>query len=128
MSYLEDNFDEFVTGQEYEQGKVKKLKKVTKFTFKTNKPTGKWAWVHNPSHYIKYGKVQVGSIDHETNKIRLQVIKDDINEGGNPNCPWKWITLAYKPTSLQDAKDFLNLKFDILIAKYKLYTDQSNRK
>lgn len=27
MSYYEDNFDEFVTGKEYEQGKKKKLTK-----------------------------------------------------------------------------------------------------
>jgi hypothetical protein len=91
------------------------------FKFKTNKPTGKWRAFDNPSHHIKHKGKEVGMIDHEAPfKIRLMVMKADIMEDGNGNCPWKWITLTKQSESLQEAKDFLNEKIDIIFAKYNI--------
>jgi hypothetical protein len=33
-------------------------------------------------------------------RIRFSVVKDDINEDGNPNSVWKWITLTFLPTMM----------------------------
>lgn len=94
---------------------------MKKFTFKTTKPTGKYRCFHKPYHDIKIKGQTIGNIDHETFKIRLMVIKSDINEDGNPNCTWKWITLSKKSNSIQEAKDFLNEDFVIktIFEKYK---------
>jgi hypothetical protein len=48
------------------------------------------------------------------------VHKDDINEDGNPNCPWKWISLKKESESLQEAKDWLNENIEEVLAKYPL--------
>jgi len=64
-----------------------------KFTFKTEKPTGAYRSFFSENHYIKLNKKQVGAIADRTWKIRLMVFKDDINEDGNANCQWKWISL-----------------------------------
>jgi hypothetical protein len=92
------------------------------FTFKTVKPTGRYKWLQPDSHYIKINRKQVGSIDPDNPfRIRLLVLKDDIMEDGNPNCPWKSICLKKESTSLQEAKKFLNDHFTSLTAKYKIY-------
>lgn len=96
--------------------------KTKKFTFKTSKPTGKWAWLSKPTHYIKLDKIQCGSIDHESpHKIRLQVIKKDIMEDGNKNCPWKWVKLKHESKSVDEAKEFLNKNVDVLLSMYELF-------
>jgi len=86
--------------------------KATKFTFKTNKPTGKYHSFFETFHYIKLNGLQVGSIDDKApHKIRLMVILED----GNPNCDWKWIKLKHESVSLQDAKDWVNVNFDKIL-------------
>ena len=82
---------------------------MKKFTFKTNKPTGKYRAFYSAHHDIKYDKKVVGRIkDGMPWKIWLMVVKKDINEDGNPNCPWKWIRFKQESNSLQDAKEWLN--------------------
>lgn len=99
-------------------------KRKQKFTFKTDKATGPF-WSFSPDyHYIKLKKKQCGSINDKTWEIRLQVIKDDINEDGNPNCEWKWIQLKKKSDSLQEAKDFVNNHIEAILDKYNLYLDE----
>lgn len=92
-----------------------------KFTFKTDKPVGKWRAFHNSYHRIKLDGKIVGSITSEDFKIRLKVIKADIMEDKNPNCEWKWITLAKKSANLQEAKDFLIANTKAIVEKYNLY-------
>lgn len=94
-----------------------------KFTFKTTKPTGKYAFLDKSSHDIKLNKKDVGSIVDGTWIIRLKVVKNDIMEDGNPNCPWKWIALKKESSSLQEAKDFLNANFKTITEKFNLFGD-----
>ena len=90
------------------------------FTFKTEKPEGKYKGFSNPSHNIKILKTIVGEIIHKEWKIRLMVIKDGIEfKDENTNC--KWITLKRESESLQDAKDFLNRNFVKITERYPLY-------
>lgn len=92
-----------------------------KFTFKTEKPTGKWKSFQSDHHFIKIGKKEVGTIDDlPPHKIRITVVKADINEDKNPNCNWKWVTLAKKSESIQAAKEYLNTNIDIITARYSL--------
>jgi hypothetical protein len=96
-------------------------KKKIKFTFKTHKETGSYAWLHKPYHHVKLNKNDVGSIEPDKPyRIRLMVMKKDILEDGNPNCEFKWITLKRESESLDDAKVFLNENIDIIMTKYTI--------
>jgi hypothetical protein len=93
-----------------------------KFTFKTEKSTGRYSAFYPDNHYIKLNKKQVGKIsDKKPYLIRLSVVKKDINEDGNPNCKWKWITLKKESKSLQEAKDFLNETIEAIMCAYELH-------
>jgi hypothetical protein len=82
---------------------------MKKFTFKTVKPTGRYSSFFSDQYLIKFNKVEVGEItDNLPIRIRLKVYKDDLNEDGNPNCSWKWITLKKTFNSIDEAKLFLN--------------------
>jgi hypothetical protein len=96
-------------------------KKKIKFTFKTHKPTGSYAWLSKPYHDILLNKNKVGAIDPEKpHHIRLMVMKADIMEDGNPNCKWRWISLKHESETLDDAKIFLNEGIDTILIKYKI--------
>jgi len=61
-----------------------------KFTFKTSHPTGRYRSFDDDEHYVKFKRVEVGSIDDaKPHTIRLMVVKKDIMEDNNPNCTWK---------------------------------------
>ena len=93
-----------------------------KFTFKTEKATGQFRSFFPDHHYIKIKGKQCGSINEKVPyRIRLMVVKKDINEDDNPNCEWKWISLKKESKTLQEAKDFLNKRFSEILGMYKLY-------
>ena len=95
---------------------------MKKFTFKTEKSTGRYAAFFADIHHIKLNKIQCGEItDGEGFRIRLQVIKKDIMEDGNANCSWKWVTMKKISGSLQEAKDWLNSE-EVRAAIEKIYT------
>jgi hypothetical protein len=92
------------------------------FTFKIIKPKGKWAAFEDVQILILLKKEEVGYISTSpTHKCSLMVVKDDINEDGNPNCTWKWITLKTPHETVDDAKRWLNLNFEAINKKYKLH-------
>jgi hypothetical protein len=98
------------------------MKKSKKFTFKTERSTGNFRSFFPDAHYIKYNRKMCGAIDdRKPYKIRLQVIKSDINEDGNKNCDWKWIMLKKEFSSVQEAKDFLNENIDNIMSRYVLH-------
>ena len=93
-----------------------------KFTFKTEKSTGRYGSFYPDLHYIKIKGKQCGSInDKVPYGIRFMVVKKDINEDGNPNCEWKWIQIKKESKTLQEVKDFLNTIFPVILDKYELY-------
>lgn len=96
---------------------------MKKFTFKTNKPTGRFRCFGTASHTIKYNKIDVGRIVDKEWKVKFMVVKSDILEDGNPNCKWKWITLKKEFTSLDEAKIFLNDHVTEILAKFNLVTE-----
>jgi hypothetical protein len=96
-----------------------------KFTFKTEKSTGRYRGFFSDTHHIKLNKVKCGNIgDDKPFKIRLQVVKQDIMEDGNKNCSWKWITLKKESETLEEAKKFLNDNFEAINKKFTIYIDK----
>lgn len=92
-----------------------------KFTFKTHKATGPYRSFHSDFHEIKLKRKVVGNIaDEFPHRIRLMIIKEDINEDGNPNCSWKWIMLSKTFNTIDEAKKFINNCFDVIQEKYNL--------
>jgi len=106
------------------------MAKKIKFTFKTHKETGSFAWLHKPYHNVLLCKNKVGSIDHDKpHQINLMVMKD-IKEAENSNCLWKWIHLKHESESLDEAKTFLNENIEAIMTKYTIrtYKTESNEK
>lgn len=89
------------------------------FTYKTEKGEGRFASFYDPCHYIKLEGVSIGQIVHKTWRIKFRIMKTEIYTDNNPNCPWVWITLGYKPTSLIDAKIWLRANAERLQTMYK---------
>ena len=97
---------------------------MKKFTFKTDKPTGKYRYFQNSFHNIKLNKILVGSIDDSfPYRIRLKVLKPSINEDNNPNCSWKWISLKADFDSLIAAKSFVLVNGDQIQKQFNLVTE-----
>jgi hypothetical protein len=93
-----------------------------KFTFKTEKPTGKHQSLYPDIHYIKLQGHEVGVISHAYPfEIRLKVVKKDINEDGNPHCVWRWLTLAKESDSLVEAQTYLNNHIEVILELCQLY-------
>lgn len=95
--------------------------KQKKFTFKIHKPTGRYRSFYSIRVDIKLDGKRVGSFNDNDFRIRLQVIKEDIMEDGNPNCVWKNILLKFKANSIKETKVFLNENIEYILKKYKLY-------
>ncbi len=58
-----------------------KMNESAKFTFKTEKPTGKWKSFSNSNHYIKLNGKEVGTIAHETPfRLSFMVMKTDADK------------------------------------------------
>ena len=93
------------------------------FTFKTVKETGKYASFFTPQHNIKLKKSVVGEIMQTRNrddefKIRLAITKEPTK--AEP-APFKWITLAAKFETLEEAKVWLNKNFNRITSQFDLY-------
>lgn len=92
-----------------------------RFTFKTECSTGKYRSFYPDSHYIKLNKIVCGKIEDKLPyTIRLQVIKTNINEDGNPNCAWRWVTFKKEFNTLKDAKEWLNRNFEEINKSFKI--------
>ena len=88
---------------------------MKKFTFKTEKPTGRYSSFYDPTHHIKLNGKECGYITAKTFKIKLMV---DV-----PNYEtWKWITLAKKFDSLDEAKKWLNDNHEKIQTQFKIHT------
>lgn len=98
---------------------------MKKFTFKTEKPTGRYRGFYNPDYHIKINGKKCGNIyfDSKGYYVSLLVYKKDINEDDNPNCEFKCIYFKKRLPSLEECKTWLNSKETIntIEANYKLY-------
>ena len=104
---------------------------MKKFTFKTEKSTGRYRAFFQEAHHIKYNKIEVGLIREiqacdklsEHFKISLMVMKTAEITDNNPNCPWKWIHLKTQFESLDAAKVWLNENVQTITSKFTLVSE-----
>lgn len=97
------------------------MKAATKFTFKTEAPSGRFRSFESNYHQIKLNGHIVGQIaDGLPFKVSLNVMKTETITDKNPNCPWKRISFKREFTSLQEAKDWLNTNFETLNKTYTI--------
>lgn len=97
---------------------------MAKFTFKTDKSTGKFGSFFSDVHNIKLNKIRVGLIGGDKpHKIRLMVIKKYIMSDGNKNCPWEWIQLKHESESLDAAKIWLNENIEQICKQWTLVNE-----
>ena len=95
------------------------------FTFKTNKPAGRYRSFFQDEHVIKHNKHDIGIIvcseyNQPPFQIKLRIMKTAEITDNNPNCPWKWITFKNKFTTFDEAKEWLKKNHDGIIEKYIL--------
>lgn len=107
-----------------------------KFTTKTTPATGRYRSFFSDHTDIKLKGKEVGEISGTKElgipsvkapyRLRFMVIKDDINEDGNPNCEWKWITLKKEFNTVDEAKEFVKQEevCKAVLEKYNLYTEE----
>lgn len=107
----------------FKERSKKLLAGCTKFTFKTDKPTGRYRSFFTTSYSIKIKNATVGSLEEPENgkkwRIRLMVIKDEVSQP-DVNCEWKWINLKYEADTIEDAKQWLNNNFKAITDKWSL--------
>lgn len=96
-----------------------------KFTFKTEKPTGRYRSFQAPYHTIKLNGITVGSIDDgHPHNIRLMVIKNDITEDGSPNCKWRWVKLKKESESVALAKEWLKQNTEHITSQLNIINEE----
>lgn len=92
--------------------------KISKFTFKMNQPTGKWRSFDQWYCDIKLLGKQCGTIHEEGLRISFFVKIEPTKE---KPAPFKTITLKYTPTTLEEAKEYLNTNKDRIMKSFDLY-------
>lgn len=91
------------------------------FTFKTDKPTGRYRSFDCDVHNIKLNSKNVGTIsDSKPHKISLMVMKTDTITDSNKNCDWKWITFKQPFDTIDAAKTFLKQNYTLITSKYQI--------
>lgn len=96
---------------------------MAKFTFKTEKSTGRYRSFYPDHHHIKYNKVEIGFIDDKyPHKIRMRIMKDETHTDSSPS-EWMWLRFKKEFETIQEAKDWLNEYYDAFITKYKFPTE-----
>lgn len=94
---------------------------MKKFTFKKHPKSGQYRSFQKDYTDVKLGGKDVGSIAEQSDcTYQMGLIIEDPNSK-NDNCKWKWIFLKARAVDEKAAREFLNLRFDEINAKYKLH-------
>jgi hypothetical protein len=101
---------------------------MKKFTFKTEKETGKFSSFFQPIHLIKLNRSIVGEISHPEgfhpiHKISFMVMKDKndlLKPNNNKNCNWKRIIFKAEFNSVDEAKQFIRDNNDKIQNQFNL--------
>jgi hypothetical protein len=82
------------------------MKNKMKFTFKTEKPTGRYRSFAPKTHYVKLKRKQVGGIsDNYPYRIWLSIKKEVTKEFP---APFRNVYLKKQFASVEEAKEYLN--------------------
>ena len=99
---------------------------MKKFTFKINRPTGRYSSFDSSYMDIKYNGCVVGGVYEPRRipggdrswRVRFKVIPtvSDIYSSED----WEWITLKYTPSSFEEAKQWLLNNQEAIFQKFQL--------
>jgi len=95
-----------------------------KFTFKTEKPTGRYRSFEATMYLIKFKKKRCGFMFEQYSdpiKINLSVEKTLNIDDGNPNCKWMNVSFKKEFKNIDDAKKWLNENIELIMKKFTLY-------
>jgi hypothetical protein len=100
-------------------------------TFKKHpRATGLAGIGDKPQIVIKLRKKVVGVINQPNFfrglnnwQIGFMVIKDDIMEDGNSNCPWRWKFMKNDATDEETARSWVRINFEKIVAQNALRND-----
>ena len=96
---------------------------MANFTFKTEKPEGRYRSFFRTTHHIKLNKINVGQIDFRNGKwkVSFMLIKSDIMEDDNPNCVWMWKRLVPEFDNVEQAKSWVKVNSDYIQQTLPIY-------
>lgn len=86
-----------------------------KFTFKANKPEGRYRSFFSTSHVVKVKGKEVGLISEDPKEFKWK-IQLMVEEGTS----FKWVTLKARFDNVPLAKEFLNGKSEQIFKQFKL--------
>ena len=95
-----------------------------KFTFKKERPTGRYSSFDAISYHIKLKRKRCGVFYDNirtVSKIYLSVEKTEEINDNNPNCSWMNISLKKKFKTVEETKKFLIDNTEKINKKYKLH-------
>jgi hypothetical protein len=104
--------------------------KHSDFTFKTDKPTGKYKSFFDSQYLIKYKKVEVGYFSKKYRegkdvfRVNFKVWKNENDLEKEPNCKWKWVTFKKEFFSLEEAKMWINEIKETIWEKYDIALEE----
>lgn len=85
------------------------------FTFKINRPTGRFRSFDRANMDIVWDKKQVGSVSEKVGYYEIHfMVKSDKHPG------WKWIVLKKRVASFDEAKQLLRENFQTITKKFEL--------
>ena len=106
--------------------------KLPKLSFKKNPKETGLAGVGNPypSTKIQANKKWCGSIHPPTWKsndnlwrVSIMVIKSDIMEDKNPNCPWRWVHFSKTFETVELAREWVKEHWTNINERYQIRID-----
>lgn len=85
------------------------------FTFKINRPTGRYRSFDKSWMDIVLDKMEVGVVSEMDDDYQIRfTVRSDKHPG------WKWVTLKKRVTSFDEAKQFLRENFKSIVEKLEL--------
>jgi len=102
---------------------------MTKVTFKKHPEMTGRAGIGYPYQNVdvkikkkKFGEISAPTWQTEDNRwsISVMVVKKQIDEDGNTNCPWKWIHFKQRFVKEEHAREWIQEYIDEIIKKYVL--------
>lgn len=103
-------------------------------TFKKHpKATGLAAISDRPQIDIKFRNKRVGIIHQPTAfrgmnnwQIGFMIVKADLMEDGNPNCPWRWLFVKNDATDEESARSWVKRNFESFTKRYNLWSHDAD--
>ena len=86
---------------------------MAKFTFKTEKSTGRYRSFYPDNYYVRLNKEDVGLItDDKPHKVKLKVVDGD---------KFRWIVFKREFDTVSEARDWIRDNCDSILERHSIY-------